>query len=265
MKMNEAANSRGMPRLALLAGGLSTRLRPLTANIPKSMLLVAGEPFVAHQLRLLVRQGVNDIVMCVGYLGEQVRAFVGDGSAFGCRVDYVFDGDTLKGTGGAIKAALPLLGTCFFIMYGDSYLPTSFARVYDFFDRTEVSGVMTVFKNDNRWGASNVEFEADRIVRYDKRTTTPTMKYIDYGLAILRAEAFAPWHADQGFDLAEVYESLIAKGQLAGLEVQERFYEIGSREGLSETDHLLLESQRVDGPNNRSITIPDQSESGEGA
>jgi NDP-sugar pyrophosphorylase family protein len=233
-----------MPRLALLAGGLATRLRPLTEKVPKSMLPVAGEPFIAHQLRLLARQGVREIVVCVGYLGEQVQEYTGDGSAFGCHVEYVFDGDKLKGTGGAIKGALPLLGDHFFIMYGDSYLPTSFARVHDFYHASGLPGLMTVFHNENKWDVSNVDFQDGRIVNYDKRNPNPEMKYIDYGLGILRAETLAPWGDDEVFDLARVYESLVSRGQLAGLEIQERFFEIGSHKGLDETDGLLLELQR---------------------
>jgi NDP-sugar pyrophosphorylase family protein len=232
-----------MPRVAVLAGGLATRLRPLTETVPKSMLLVAGEPFVAHQLRLLARQGVQEVVLCVGYLGEQVRDFVGDGSDFGCHVDYAFDGDKLKGTGGAIKAALPLLGDPFFITYGDSYLPTSFARVHDFFNAQGLPGVMTVFKNENKWDASNVDLQGDRVVRYDKRTPTPTMKYIDYGLSILHSECFESWPTDEAFDLAGVYESLVDGSQMGGFEVSERFFEIGSQKGLNETDEFLRQLQ----------------------
>ncbi len=259
MKTNVPADSKKLPRLALLAGGLATRLRPLTETVPKSMLPVAGEPFITHQLRLLARQGVSEIVICVGCLGEQVKDYVGDGSAFGCQVNYIFDGDKLKGTGGAIKAALPLLGDPFFVMYGDSYLPTSFSRVYDFFKHERALGVMTVFKNDNKWDTSNVDFQADRIVRYDKHAPDPDMRYIDYGLGILRPEAFAAWRAGETFDLARVYESLIAKGQLAGFEVKERFFEIGSPKGLYETEELLLKLGRSPSPPS------DQNESGETA
>jgi NDP-sugar pyrophosphorylase family protein len=244
MKMNAQASSKRFPKLALLAGGLATRLRPITTKIPKSMVMIAGEPFVAHQLRLLAEQGITDIVMCAGYLGEQLQEFVGDGSAFGCHVEYSFDGEKLKGTGGAIKKALPLLGEDFFIMYGDSYLPTPFAPVYDEFCRSSLQGLMTVFKNGNRWDKSNVLFQDGRIVQYDKRNPTPEMDYIDYGLGIVRAEALAGWSDDDVFDLALVYEALVSKGQLAGYEVKERFFEIGSHEGLGETDALFLELQR---------------------
>lgn len=241
MKMSAQANSSPMPPLVLLAGGLATRLRPITTKIPKSMVTVAGEPFVAHQLRLLARQGATDIVMCVGYLGEQIQEFAGDGSSYGCRVRYCFDGDKLKGTGGAIQAALPLLGDHFFVMYGDSYLPTAFAPVYERYRSSGLQGLMTVFKNDNRWDKSNVQFEAGQIIRYDKRTPTPAMNYIDYGLGILRSESFEEFRASDVFDLALVYESLVARKQLAGYEVMERFFEIGSHEGLNEMDAIFLD------------------------
>jgi NDP-sugar pyrophosphorylase family protein len=233
-----------MPRLALLAGGLATRLRPITMKVPKSMVPVAGEPFIAHQLRLLAGQGIREIVLCVGFLGEQLQDFVGDGSSFGCKVEYSFDGETLKGTGGALRQALPLLGDHFFIMYGDSYLPTSFAPVYDFYLDSGLPGLMTVYRNENQWDTSNVEFIDGRVIRYDKRTPTPDMKYIDYGLGIVRANVFDAWQANDSFDLALLYESLVARGQLAGFEVKERFFEIGSHKGLDETDALFLELQQ---------------------
>lgn len=239
--MNAPASSKQMPRIALLAGGLATRLRPITTTIPKSLVRVAGEPFVAHQLRLLAGQGINEVVMCVGYLGEQLQEFVEDGAAFGCHVEYSFDGEKLKGTGGAIKKALPLLGEHFLVMYGDSYLPTSFAPVYDSFLRSGMQGLMTVFKNRDLWDKSNVEYRDGRIVAYNKRNPTTAMDYIDYGFGILKSEVFAAWESDQVFDLALVYESLVAKGQLAGYEVKERFFEIGSHEGLDETDSLFLQ------------------------
>jgi NDP-sugar pyrophosphorylase family protein len=228
-----------LPPLALLAGGLSTRLRPITETVPKSMVLVAGEPFIAHQMRWLVGQGVRKVVLCCGFLGEQIEDYVGDGAGFGCSVHYSYDGSPLKGTGGAVKKALPQLGNQFFLMYGDSYLPIEFRPVYEAFLQSRKRGLMTVFRNENRWDRSNVEIQDGAIRNYDKVKITPQMKFIDYGLGILTPAAFEPWEEDTVFDLSLVYDHLVKAGQLSGHEVTRRFYEIGTPRGLSETDSTL--------------------------
>jgi NDP-sugar pyrophosphorylase family protein len=232
-----------MPPLALLAGGLATRLRPLTERVPKSLLEVAGEPFIAHQLRLLAVQGIHDVVICCGHLGGMIADFVGDGERFGCRVRYSFDGAPLLGTGGAIRKALPLLGSRFWAMYGDSYLPAEFAPVLRAFEHSGKAALMTVFRNDDQWDASNVQFSEGRIVRYAKRDCAAAMRHIDYGLGIYSAAAFGDLPEGSAFDLAEVQGDLIARGAMAGFEVTERFYEIGSPAGLAETDTLLRERE----------------------
>jgi NDP-sugar pyrophosphorylase family protein len=233
-----------MPCLALLAGGLATRLKPITQTIPKAMIYVAEEPFIAHQLRLVRREGINRVVICGGYLAEQITAFVGDGSRFDIGVDYSLDGPRLLGTGGALKKALPKLGNVFLVMYGDSYLDTDFRPVIEKFHASDKRGLMTVCRNENRWDRSNVQFRDGTILRYDKKNPMPDMAYIDYGLGILRAEAFDEWPEDQPFDLADVYERLVQLEELAGYEVSERFYEIGSQEGLIDTDTYLSKLRR---------------------
>jgi len=231
--------NKAMPAVAILAGGLATRLRPITTSLPKSMLPVADKPFVAHQLRLLARQGVTEVVLCCGYLGEQIEAFVGDGSAFGCHVRYSFDGDKLKGTGGALKQGLPLLGDHFMVMYGDSYLPTDYRAIYQAFLESGKQGLMVLYRNKNLWDKSNVIFRDGRIVHYDKLRQNPEMHYIDYGLGVIRAEVLTDWNNGDVFDLSSVYVDLVERGELAGYEVSERFYEIGSHAGLNETGELL--------------------------
>src|SRR5277367_256904 len=171
-----------LPPLALLAGGLARRMRPLTEYIPKSLLRIDGEPFLAHQLKLLVEQGNKDIVICCGHLGEQIEAFAGNGSRFGCRLRYSYDGDALLGTGGALRRARPLLGESFFVMYGDSYLLADPARAWKAFVASRQPGLMTVFKNDDLLDASNIEMQDGRILVYDKGRRTSGMCYIDYGL-----------------------------------------------------------------------------------
>jgi NDP-sugar pyrophosphorylase family protein len=230
--------------VAILAGGMATRLRPITDKIPKALVTVAGEPFLAHQLRLLYAAGLRKVVLCVGYRGEMIEEEFGDGGAFGVELAYSFDGPELLGTGGAIKKALPLLGTSFLVLYGDSYLPIDCAAPVKALVTTGKLGLMTVFKNESRWDRSNVAFENGVIKSYDKKNPTPDMKFIDYGLGIFRGKALQRWPENQAFDLADVYHDLISRHELAGHEVTQRFYEIGSPEGLAELD-AMLRGQRL--------------------
>jgi NDP-sugar pyrophosphorylase family protein len=225
--------------VAILAGGLATRLRPLTYQLQKALVEIDGEPFIAHQLRLLHLNRINRIVICAAYLGEMIQAFVGDGTRFGVQVSFSFDGSHLLGTGGAIKKALSLLGDTFFVLYGDSYLPCDYAHVQTFHETTGKLSLMTVFRNDGRWDRSNVEFVDGRIAVYNKRKQSLGMHHIDYGLGIFKAAAFATVRDDRPTDLAAVYQDLLSRGELAGCEVKQRFYEIGSFEGLEETRRYL--------------------------
>jgi NDP-sugar pyrophosphorylase family protein len=227
-----------MPPIAVLAGGLATRMRPLTEKIPKSLLEVAGEPFVAHQLRLFRREGLSKVVLCVGYLSEMLEEFVGDGSRFGLEVVYSRDGEKLLGTGGALLQALPHLGDEFLVTYGDSYLDIPFAPVVSSFRNSGLSGLMTVLHNRGQWDTSNVEFDANRIIDYSKKPTG-RMEHIDFGLSALRKTVFSGKEAGQAFDLASVYRDLVMAGQMAGYEVSRRFYEIGSSAGLREINEYL--------------------------
>jgi NDP-sugar pyrophosphorylase family protein len=225
--------------VAILAGGLATRLRPITERIPKVLLPVAGKPFLAHQLALLRRQGIARAVLCLGHLGDMVSRDFGDGSAHGVKLEYSFDGPVLLGTGGALKRALPLLGKEFFVLYGDSYLPIDFQPVADFFERSGKLGLMTVYQNEGRYDTSNVVFGDGEIKVYDKKNKLPEMHHIDYGLSLFKSSAFDEWPAEKPFDLADVMQRLVARKQLAGYEVSERFYEIGSHAGLAELEQLL--------------------------
>lgn len=225
--------------VAILAGGLATRLRPITEKVPKLLVEVAGEPFFTHQIRLLKAAGLTRLVLCVGFLGEKIVEVYGDGAKWGVTIDYVFDGPTLLGTGGALIQALPKLGECFYVLYGDSYLPIDFRAVGTFFERSDKSGLMTVFENRERYDSSNVWFENGSIKVYDKKLRVPQMLHIDYGLGVFRAEAFAAWPRDAVVDLADVQKALLSRGELAGYEVHQRFYEIGSPAGLAELDQKL--------------------------
>jgi NDP-sugar pyrophosphorylase family protein len=225
--------------VAILAGGLGTRLGAKAGDLPKALVDVGGKPFLVHQLELLRRNGLDHVVVCAGYRGEAIQDRLAHQRALQMRIEVVLDGPTLLGTGGALKRALPLLGDAFFVLYGDSYLDIDYQAVRRAFEQSRPRGLMTVYRNAGRWDRSNVVFANGRILRYDKRRPTPDMSYIDYGLGILRREALDGVREGEPSDLAEVYEDLVARGELAGLEVHQRFYEIGSPEGLEETRRHL--------------------------
>jgi NDP-sugar pyrophosphorylase family protein len=225
--------------VALLAGGMATRLRPITEKIPKLLVEVAGEPFFSHQLRLLKKHGLTRIVLCVGYLGEQIVEQYGDGSKWGVQIDYSFDGAKLLGTGGALIRALPKLGDAFYVLYGDSYLPVDYQAVGRAFLASGKLGLMTVFENREAYDASNVWFEDGQIRLYSKTEKLPQMRHIDYGLGVFRSAAFAACPRDAVVDLAAVQTDLCRRNELVGYEIPERFYEIGSHAGLNELDQLL--------------------------
>lgn len=226
--------------VAILAGGLAKRLRPITESIPKALVEVAGVPFICRQLAYLRDQGIERVVMCIGHLGEMIEAVVGDGSAFGLNVSYSPDGPVLLGTGGALRQALPLLGEQFFVLYGDSFLPVDFLPIEHAFFASKKAALMTVLKNGDRWDKSNVLYSAGELVEYNKHAPRPEMAFIDYGLCILSRSVLDDYPDGQPFDLAEVYHKLSLNRQLAGYEVHERFYEMGSHVGLKDTETYFL-------------------------
>lgn len=232
--------------VAILAGGKATRLYPISQGIPKSLIEVAGRPFIEHQIEILRRNHIGRVVVCLGYLGEQIEQILRNGSHYDLQIDYVHDRPKLLGTGGALKRAVPAFGDRpFFVLYGDSFLDIDYAWVEAEFLKSGKIGLMTVYKNHGRWDRSNVLFAQNQIVEYDKRNPTPEMQHIDYGLGILQKAAFEEVPDDQPYDLADIYKNLIPKNELAGCEVQQRFYEIGSPEGLAETRLYLTQKSRV--------------------
>lgn len=224
----------------VLAGGLATRMHPSTLTVAKSMLPVAGRPFVDWQLERLASAGMRDVVMCVAFLGEQIRDHVKSGERFGVRVEWSFEGPKLLGTGGALRAALPALAPTFLVTYGDSYLPFDYGeplRVLEAHD--DADGVMSVFKNDGKWDASNVATDGEWVRRYEKGSKDPSLDYIDYGATALRREVVGALPAGVSFGLDEVQRRLTERRRLRAYVARERFYEVGSREGLADLDRHL--------------------------
>jgi N-acetyl-alpha-D-muramate 1-phosphate uridylyltransferase len=226
-----------LPPVCVLAGGLGTRLGDRVRDTPKALLEVGGQPFLLHQLRLLAEHGAREVVLCVGYRGEQIAELVG-GERFGVRVRYSHDGADLAGTLGAVRRALPLLGDRFFVLYGDTYLRVDYGTVDAEWRASGLPAVMCVLRNEGMWDESNAVLRGDRVVRYEKRNPTPGMHWIDYGLGGLRASALEAVDAREP-DLAALYGRLAGRGELLGFEATERFYEIGTPEALAETDAFL--------------------------
>ena len=229
--------------VAILSGGLATRLGSVARNTPKSLIRLGPDPFAVHQLRLLKKNGLTRVVFCIGHMGNMIAEELGDGKDWGMNLEYSQDGPDLLGTGGALRKALPLLGETFLVMNGDSYLDCDYAAVLDSYRDSGKPGLMTVFCNKNRWDRSNILYEDGKILKYSKRCVEPEMQHIDYGLGILSAGFLGVYPEKTAFDLETVYQDLLARDQLAGYEVTERFYEIGSPDGLRETqDHLQKHS-----------------------
>ena len=230
-----------MCQAVILAGGLGTRLGTLTKNIPKSLIEVNNRPFLFYQFDLLMANGISEVVMLVGHLGEQIEKAVNQ-SNYGkrLRVTFCYDGDQLLGTAGSIRNALDKLKSHFFVFYGDSYLDIPYQDVYGQFVRKDKPALMTILKNEDKWDLSNVEFDGEDIVAYSKTNRTDRMNYIDYGLSVFDRNVFEEYvSANHNHDLAELMIFLLKENQVAAFEVHKRFYEVGSVSGLEEFRHLI--------------------------
>jgi N-acetyl-alpha-D-muramate 1-phosphate uridylyltransferase len=226
----------------ILAGGLATRLRPLTEKIPKSLIEIQGKPFLEYQIDTLKAGGISDIVLCLGYLGEQIEERFGNGCKYGVNISYSYDGKKLLGTAGAIKKARDFLNKEFFIIYGDSYLILNYTEIMTWFNKKNKLGLMTVFKNYDHFDKSNVAIEGNSVKLYSKSNKTEDMIYIDYGASILTKSALDLVHENEVFPLDKLFSQLVEDNQLLAYEITKRFYEIGSFQGISEFKQYIASS-----------------------
>jgi NDP-sugar pyrophosphorylase family protein len=222
----------------ILAGGLGTRMRPFTDACPKTLLPVCGRPFAYHQLHWLASQGVDDVIYCIGHQGQMIRDYWQSEPNPLRSIRYVDEGEKLRGTGGALRLAHEqgVLDESFLAIYGDSFLPIEFVPIWRAFHASGMPALMTVLRNEGRWDSSNAIYENGLVTLYDKHGD-PAMQYIDYGLSAFHLEVFD--HTPQVFDLAMLLHDLSLQGELAGLEVRQRFYEIGSPQGLADLERYL--------------------------
>lgn len=228
-------------QVVILAGGLGTRLKAVAPDLPKALVPVAGKPFIEHQLALLRRHGLYDVLLCVGHMADKIERHLGDGSPFGFRIRYSYeDPAALLGTGGALLNAVSLLAESFLVMYGDSYLPTDYSAVVQAFTTRNQRAMMCVFRNEGQWDQSNVRVEGGHVVFYSKSARSGDADFIDYGLSAYRKSVIQGYQGvTLPLDLARVQEDLVRRGEMAAFEVKERFYEIGKPEGLAELNALL--------------------------
>lgn len=226
-------------QIVILAGGLGTRLRPLTERAPKCMVPADGKPFLEHQLRLLASRGVRDIVLCLGYMGEQVLAYFGNGHRFGVNLAYAWERNGLLGTAGAIRNAEALLAPEFFVAYGDSYLLLDYRAIMRRFRQSDALGMMVVYRNEDRLERSNVVVRDGQVIAYDKTTRLPGMVYVNEGLSVLRRRSLNLIPPGIPFSQEQFFQMLVRRRQLLAYETGQRFYEIGSFRGLEEFRRLL--------------------------
>ena len=223
----------------ILAGGVAMRLRPLTEKVPKAMLPIAGKPFLEHQIALLRANGINEIVVCVGFLSSAIIDYFGDGSRFGVHITYSHEGEPLLGTGGAVRKAAPLLQDVFVVTYGDSYLMIDYADLFRRFAATNLPAMMVVYRNEDRWDRSNVVLTDGMVSFYSKGERPPNTVYIDAGVSIYRKYALGMLPAKDPVGLDVLLHDLTNKQKLGAYETEQRFYEIGSFAGLEELQQIF--------------------------
>lgn len=225
-------------QVAILAGGLATRLGDLTRNRPKSLVQIQDKPFLEYQLEFLKRGGIEDIVLCIGHMGEQIERYFGDGGKYGVNIKYSHE-EKLLGTAGALKKAEALLDDPFFTMFGDSFVSLDFSRVMSYFCSRNKLALMTVYQNRDRYDRSNTEVEGNLVKKFSKKEKTNDMVYVEYGVDVFRKEILNMIPAGEFYSLDDFFPCLIEQQELLAFEVYERFYEIGSLQGLKEFQLLI--------------------------
>ena len=226
--------------IAILAGGLATRLKPISKTIPKSLIEINGKAFIDYQLETIASKKIRNVVICIGNLGEKIRRHIKNGNNFGLNIEYSDEGQKLLGTGGAILKALPLLSENFFVMYGDSYLDFNYQELSSHFLKNKYPIMMAIYKNSNRYDKSNVLLKDNYLINYKKNNLNKNMSFIDYGISIMNKKLFRNFNHIDKFDLSEIFEKASNDKLLGGYEVKNRFYEIGSFAGLKDFKNKVL-------------------------
>lgn len=239
-------------QVVVLMGGLGTRLKEISSHIPKTMVDIYGKPFFYYQLRLMKWQGLKNFIFCIGYRGEAIKSFFSDGHNLGVNIKYSYDGKKLFGTGGALRSALLLLKKDFILIYGDTYMDIDYSELLYAYHKVlreeNKKGLMAVFKNKNRYDKSNVLFQNNRLLKYDKKNNSADMEYIDYGTSILNRSVIEKTPKNKYVDLADIYKDLIRCNLMSGYEVRNRFYDIGTPSSLNEFKKFIYQKSILEKP-----------------
>jgi NDP-sugar pyrophosphorylase family protein len=235
-----------IPSVAILMGGLGTRIQALSSSTPKSLIKIASRPFIDWQLDYLEDQGVQDVVLCLGHLGQDIENHIHNHPRKKLNIKLSYDGPKPLGTGGAIINALHLLTEDFFVIYGDSYFSESFSlkKMYEVYQQSSIPACMAIFHNQQNFDRSNVDFDQAPFIQYKKSKKQNSMEWIDYGISILSKKLLEPLPKALGIDLADFFQEISYKNQMIGFPATERFYEIGSYEGIAATETWLLQQKR---------------------
>lgn len=226
----------------ILAGGLGTRILPLTKELPKCLININNQAFLYYQLKWLKKHNITNIVICIGHLGQMIIDYAGNGDKFDLHIDYVDEGEELLGTAGALRLAYDQnkLEDKFLVLYGDSFLPIDFTDVYK--SLSKYPALMTIYKNQNKFDKSNVTKINDVIISYDKNSQDSTYNYIDYGLSVINKQAISGYIKPKCVQKLDMFFNQLSKQNLLkGYEVNKRFYEIGSFDGLNDFKELVNE------------------------
>jgi len=220
--------------IAILAGGLATRIKPISDSIPKSLIVINKKPFLEWQLQLLEKNKCKLVVICVSHKSEMIKNFIQNRAKSNLNIYLSFDGTKQLGTGGALVKAKELLGTAFMVLYGDSYLPVNYEKISNHFVESNKLGLLTIMKNELNLEPSNVVYKNGYVQKYDKNIFSEAMHYIDFGLSAFKLEAFDGYPVNETMDLSLIHSGLATRHELLGYKVNRRYFEVGSFQGIQD-------------------------------
>jgi NDP-sugar pyrophosphorylase family protein len=233
-------------QVVILAGGLGTRLRPLTLTVPKSMVPIHGRPFLEYQIEWVKRFGFNRVLLLTGYLGEQIEAYFQDGSRWGVSISYSRESSPM-GTAGALKLARSKLDEEFLLLNGDTYLPIDYCAMYQFFRTGEQLGVMAVYENTEGLAPNNVALGDDGMITLYARHGEPSLTHLAAGAYVLKRKVIGYVPPARTYSIEDDLSPVLAEArQMKGYVIAERFYDMGSAERLWEARQALASTDVAD-------------------